>query len=145
MTGIYQRRGIQFRYPENWTLADDSLDAFPRTISLQAPSGAFWSVDIHPFSVDPDDLLSQVLEAMRGEYPDLEASATNEAVAGNPSSGYDLYFCCLDFVVACRLRAFHQGHATYMLTFQAEDREFDQMEPVFQAITHSFFDVNESL
>ena len=115
MTGNYQRGGIQFLYPENWTLADDSMDAFPRTISVQAPSGAFWSVDIHPFSVDPDELLSQVLEAMRGEYADLEASVANEDVVGNESRGYDLFFCCLDFIVAARLRAFRRGHATLPL------------------------------
>jgi hypothetical protein len=145
MTGNYQRCGIQFRYPENWTLADDSLESFPRTISVQAPSGAFWSVDIHPFSVDPEELLSQVLEAMRGEYADLEASVADEDVVGNPSRGYDLYFCCLDFVVAAQLRAFRRGHATYLLTFQAEDREFERMEPVFQAITYSFLEENGAL
>jgi hypothetical protein len=142
MTGNYQRGGIQFLYPENWTLADDSMDAFPRTISVQAPSGAFWSVDIHPFSVDPDELLSQVLEAMRGEYADLEAGVANEDVVGNESRGYDLFFCCLDFIVAARLRAFRRGHATYLLMYQAEDREFEQVEPVFQAITHSFLQEN---
>jgi hypothetical protein len=144
-TGKYQRGGIQFRYPENWKLADDSMEGIPRTVSIQAPSGAFWSIDIHPFSVDPDELMTQALEAMRGEYPDLEASETDTIVAGNESRGYDLYFCCLDFVVASRMRAFRLGHATYMLTYQAEDREFEQMEPVFDAITHSYFQENDTL
>ena len=144
MTGTYHRSGIQFQYPENWTLADDSLEAFPRTISVQAPSGAFWSVDIHPFSVDPKELLTLAVDAMRGEYQDLEVSPCDNDVAGNPSLGYDLFFCCLDFIVTCRLRAFRLGHATYMLTFQAEDREFEKLEPVFEAITHSFLQENET-
>ena len=143
MTGTYHRSGIQFQYPENWTLADDSMESFPRTISVQAPGGAFWSVDIHPFSVDPQELLSVALDAMRGEYQDLEASSADDELAGNESYGYDLFFCCLDFIVASRLRAFRRGHATYMFTFQAEDREFEKFEPVFEAITYSFLQENQ--
>ena len=143
MTGTYHRSGIQFQYPENWTLADDSMDTFPRTISVQAPSGAFWSGDMHPFSVDPVELLSVALEAMRGEYQDLEVSPANDDFVGNESFGYDLFFCCLDFIVTSRLRAFRRGHATYMFTFQAEDREFEKLEPVFEAITHSFLQEKE--
>lgn len=143
MTGNYDRCGIRFLYPENWELTDDALDEIPRTISVQAPSGAFWSVDIHPFSVDPTELLDEVVAAMRGEYADLEAFAATEQVNGQDADGFDMFFWCLDFVVTCRVRALRSGHATYLMTYQAEDREFQQMEPVFKAITHSFFQENQ--
>ncbi len=139
MTAVYDRAGLHFQYPENWVLADDSLDELPRTISLQAPSGAFWSVDIHPFSMDADALLKTTLEVMQQEYPEAECHAVEESIADETATGYDLYFYCLDFVVTARLRCFRHGHATYLLTYQAEDREFDRLDPVFRAITFSLF------
>ncbi len=139
MTATYERAGLQFLYPENWTLADDALDQIPRTITLQSPTGAFWSVDIHPFSVDADELLDQTLDIMKQEYPELEYVKADEAINEHAASGYDLYFHCLDFVVASHVRTLRFGHATYMLTYQGEDRDFEKLAPVFRAITTSLF------
>ena len=46
-------------------------------------------------------------------------------------------FYCLDFLVTSQVRALRHGHAVYLLTYQAEDREFDQLADVFRAITAS--------
>lgn len=139
MTATYDRSGTQFVYPESWTLADDTMDEIPRTISVLSPTGAFWSVDIHPFSVDAGQLLEDALTVMREEYPELESTKVTEDIEGASAFGYNLDFYCLDFVVQCRLRALQSGHATYLLTYQAEDRDFDQLQAVFQAITISLF------
>lgn len=139
MTATYERSGLNFLYPENWVLAEDALDQIPRTIMLQSPTGAFWSVDIHPFSVDIDDLLRDTLAAMKEEYPELESVDVEEEVGDTIARGYDLFFYCLDFVVAANVRALRVGHATYLLTYQAEDRDFEQLNPVFRAITTSLF------
>lgn len=139
MVGTYDRLGVRFMYPENWTLADDASQQVPRSISVQAPSGAFWSVDIHPLSVDPKQLLSQFEDAMRAEYPDLEAHDAHETIADEPALGRDMYFLCLDFVISSQVRILRKGHATYLINCQAEDREFDALSSVFSAITHSFF------
>ncbi len=136
MPATYDRAGLKFQYPENWEITDDTND-IPRTISLQSPTGAFWSVDIHPFSVDADDLLEQTIAAMKAEYEDLEVDPVEEQTAGEPTSGYDLTFYCLDFLVASQLRCFKHGHALYALTYQAEDRDFDKLHDVFRAITTS--------
>lgn len=137
MTATYDKIGLHFMYPENWELAEDDLNSMPRTVSVQAPTGAFWSVDIHPFSVDLDQVLDQIVATMRAEYHDLEADRVEEEIAGAPAVGFDLTFYCLDFLVTCQVRAFRHGHAVYFLTYQAEDREFDRLNDVFQAITIS--------
>lgn len=139
MTGIYERSGLHFLYPENWELAEDTLDEIPRTIMLQSPTGAFWSVDIHPFSVDIDTLLRDTKAAMKGEYPELEAFEADETIGDTEAKGYDFFFYCLDFVVASHVRALRVGHATYLLTYQGEDRDFEELTPVFRAITTSLF------
>ena len=38
MVSTYDRLGVSFMYPENWTLADDADQQLPRTISVQAAS-----------------------------------------------------------------------------------------------------------
>jgi hypothetical protein len=139
MVSSYDRLGVRFLYPDNWTLADDADDQLPRTISVQAPSGAFWSIDIHPFSVDPTELLVAFESAMRAEYPDLESHPAEDSIADESAIGRDMYFLCLDFVIASQVRVLRKGHATYLISCQAEDREFDELRPVFAAIAVSFF------
>ncbi len=136
-TATYDRSGIQFIYPENWQVTDDTEDVIPRTIVLESPTSAFWSIDIHPFSVGTDELLETFVQAMNEEYPDIESQLVKETIEGREAVGYDLTFYCLDFVVATKVRAFQEGHATYLLTYQGEDRDFEKLEIVFQAITHS--------
>ena len=113
------------------------MDAIPRTIVIQSPTGAFWSVDIHPFSVTREELIETVAQAMKEEYPEIESHPVDEKILENDAVGFDLYFCCLDFVVTSRIRALQVGHATYLLTYQAEDRDFEKLAPVFQAMTLS--------
>ena len=136
-TATYDKSGLNFLYPENWQLVEDSMDEIPRTIVIQSPTGAFWSVDIHPFSVSREELIETVGQAMKEEYPEMESYPVMDAIDGRESVGVDLFFCCLDFVVQSRIRALQEGHATYLLTYQAEDRDFEKLEPVFRAITTS--------
>jgi len=137
MSAIYDNFGIRFPYPENWQLNDGHDPNWPESVSLQSPSGAFWSVTIHPASSDVEELTSVVIDALREEYEDLEVESVSESVAGTPVTGYDLRFYCLDLLVEGRLRSFHKGSRTLLVLCQAEDREFDKVEPVFRAITHA--------
>jgi hypothetical protein len=139
MPASYQKNGLRFMYPENWQLVDDDVHSIPRIVSLQAPSGAFWSVDIHPFSVDLGELMEAFVETLRAEYRDIEFQTATEPIGAEDSIGYDVQFYCLDYVVAAQIRGIRHGHAAYVFTYQAEDREFDQMERVFRAITASLY------
>ena len=136
MTAKYDRFGITFAYPENWQIEEDA-EAMPRAVSAHAPVGGFWSVNIHPFSMSPHDLLDQVLQTMCDEYDGVEYYEIRETILDFEASGYSLDFCCLDFVVSARIVAFQHGHATYLLMYQAESRDFDQLQPVFRAMTFS--------
>jgi len=137
MTAVYEKLGVQFLYPENWKVSEDGVRNLPRTISIESPTGAFWSVDIHPLSVDIQTLLDEILQAMQQEHDDVEFTKVDEDSSGEAVRGYDLEFFCLDFVVKCQLRAFPHDHAVYLMTYQAEDRDYPQLSQVFLAITHS--------
>ena len=81
-----------------------------------------------------------VVEAMRAEYPELEQESTYQLVDGQKVHGFDLGFYYLDLTNSALVRSFRTPVATYVVFYQAEDREFRQLEQVFAAITKSFFD-----
>ena len=47
MPAKYDRDGFAFQYPDNWVLEEDPSDGLPRTVSVTAESGAFWSLSIY--------------------------------------------------------------------------------------------------
>ena len=136
MTALYDTHGIRFLYPENWSVVDDADASFA---SVESPEGAFWTVGRHPVVVDPASLNQAALETMRSEedYSEFEFSAVEDEWGGLPAIGYDAFFCCLDLIVAARMRSFrHNGH-TFFILCQGESRDFDRLEPVFNAMTVS--------
>ena len=140
MVATYENFGIHLLYPENWTVQDEQIESWPRSVSLQSPQGAYWELQVYPSDTSPRQLARQALEAMREIYQDLEAEAVSEDLWHVTARGYDLQFFCLDFLVTSRIRSFHAGMHTCLLTCQAESREFDLQQPVFNAITKSLLD-----
>jgi hypothetical protein len=135
MPARYENFGVEFMYPDNWSVTDECLDAWPRTVSIQSPNGAYWELQVYPTRVNPTDLCREVLQAMEQEYDSIESETITEEVFGLTMVGYNLCFFCLDFLVTSRVRGFYRGPRTYLLTCQAESREFEKQELIFQAMT----------
>lgn len=140
MYATYEKFGIRVLYPENWTVQDEQLDDWPRSVSIQSPQGAYWELQVYPSRISPARLTKQALSAMQQIYEDLEAEPVSEELGDVTATGYDLSFFCLDFLVSCRIRSFYSGSRTCILTCQAESREFDRQELVFSAMTKSLLD-----
>lgn len=136
MPVTYQNHGVQFLYPETWTLTDEHGGDWPRSVALETPNSGFFTLQIHRGST-PGELAEQALQALREEYPTVEADSALERVEGQELTGFDLHFYYLDFVIAARVRAVRHGTETLVWLFQAEDREFDELEPVVLAIETS--------
>ena len=84
-------------------------------------------------------MLSQaVVGQMREEYRDLDSEAATETVSGRKIPGYDLNFYCLDLTNTAAVRTLETADAIYLFFCQAEDREWDRVAHVFQAMTTSF-------
>jgi len=133
----FDKLGISFQYPDNWTLDDADALAGRRSVTVCSPGGAFWCVAMHPRSVDPVGLARSVVDAMREEYAEVEAEEICETLAGCEMIGYDLNFYCLDLTNSAQVRSLRIGQTTYSIFCQAEDREFAWVRRVFQAITCS--------
>ncbi|MGD0381874.1 MAG: hypothetical protein ABSA77_00035 [Thermoguttaceae bacterium] len=74
---------------------------------------------------------------MKNEYQNLEVQQINETLAGRKMTGYDLNFFLFDFTNTAQIRSLKCNQATYTIFCQAEDREFEQIQRVFQAMTIS--------
>jgi hypothetical protein len=137
MPARFDKLGISFQYPDNWTLDDSDALLGRKSVTVYSPGGAFWTVAIHPGSADPAKLAATVLDAMKKEYPGLEIDEAFEVVAGHDLIGYDLAFYYLDLINTALIRSLRVGPTSYTIFCQAEDRDFDQLRMVFQAMTTS--------
>ena len=137
MTGTYENQGVRFLYPENWTVADEDLSGIPWSVSVGKAGGAFWSVHVYPPGQPGDALAREALEAMQAEYEGLEWREFTEEWERGPVRGYDLDFYCLDLVITARILVVEDVTHTFVMLWQAENRDFDELLDVFRAISIS--------
>lgn len=133
----YSRSGVFLAYPKNWTLEEDSDEDAKINLTLLSPNTAFWTLIVYAERLDLEHAVSQVVEALRAEYPELETHASAEEIVGETLSGQDATFFCLDLTNTVRVRARHAGETTQVILCQSEDRELEEVDLVFQAITQS--------
>ena len=117
--------------------AGDEADG--EEVTVYSPGGAFWSLTIHERG-EPLELMEVVVQAMREEYDNLDSEVVEDLIAGQELCGFDLNFYCLDLTNTAQIRAFQRGAKTYLMIWQAEDREFDRIAPIFRAIATSLIE-----
>jgi len=137
MVATYDRHGISFVYPENWEFSEEFQDADTHCVTLQSPGSGFWMLQALQTSKSPELLAAEALQSVKQEYEDVEVARIDEEIEGVRSVGYDLLFYCLDFIVSSSVRSFSLDGRRFLLLWQAEDKEFQKINPVFAAITMS--------
>jgi hypothetical protein len=137
MPALYDKLGVRFQYPDNWTLDEDEAQATRSSVTVYSPEGAFWSITVHPDSADPGELAAAAVQAMREVYEQLDAEPQAGVVAGRQSVGFELNFYCLDLTNTAVVRALRGPSASYVVFWQAEDREYERIAPVFEAMAQS--------
>lgn len=134
MVGIFDDYGIRFHYPGDWELdvADDGSRA---TVSLQAPDApAFVMVALDTDRPPPSAIAEEALEAMRAEYPELEATPARETIDGHPATGHDLEFFTLDMTGSCVIRSFRTERRTVLIFAQWSGLDDDSAEQSIRAL-----------
>ena len=134
----FNRNGIRFEYPENWTIEQDSSPDGVFSITASAPDGAFWSLSRQPTEVDFEQLTDATTEQLREEYPDLEAYPASDEIFGSSFSGADFNFSYLDLTNTAEVRCLATATACYVFFCQAEDCDWSRLHHVFRAMTTSF-------
>jgi len=132
----FDEGGIRFQYPENWQLEREEHDN-GWTVSVQSPSTAFFLLTVNGEGIPPEQMADTILEAMRADYPDLEADERIEALAGQPSFGHDMHFTSLDLTNTCWTRSLYCPEGTALVMWQTDDLELETNEPVLRAMCAS--------
>jgi hypothetical protein len=132
----FEEDGLSFVYPDGWRLErEDSGDGW--TVLLQSPGTAFVTVTADPSLPEPADMAVAALEALRSDYPDLEADVRHDTVAGQMAVGHDVRFFSLDLTNTCWTRAFSCAAGTVLVLCQASDLDLDDYEPALRAVCAS--------
>ena len=134
----FDRFCLAFDHPDNWAVDTEDSKGRYATVTVFAPAGAFWSISGHALGGDPAALAEAVVSQMREEYRELDAEPAAEDVAGHRLVGIDINFYCLDLTNTAQVRTLTTPEAIYLILCQAEDREWDEVAPVFAAMTTSF-------
>ncbi|MCA9146893.1 MAG: hypothetical protein H6823_10930 [Planctomycetaceae bacterium] len=134
MTITYDKLGVRLIYAEGWKITEDELDTEPRTLSFESPQGGIWELMLYRDLRDIDELASEALAILGEEYENLETAPYTTAFGDVQATGHEIYFYHLDLLVHIRIIGARFGEQTALLLWQAEDREFDELEPVFRAM-----------
>lgn len=137
MPAVFDRQGLRFLYPENWDLELGESPTDAGTVTVHSPTGAFWSITRYPRGQSPDALCQAVVAALREEYDTVEAIPIAARFAGDGAVSYELNFIYLDLIGTVRLHAFYTATATCLIYIQAEIRDYDALEQVFDAVCRS--------
>jgi len=132
----FREGSLSFRYPDNWTLEREPTD-HGWTVTLQSPDTAFMTVTVEEDHPDVEHVAESALAALREVYPELEADAAKEFMAGQLAVGHDIQFFSLDLTNTCWTRSFSTPEGTVLVLCQVSDFEFPQHGPVLQAVCQS--------
>ena len=136
----FHRFGLGFDYPENWVVDTDDSGGSHAAVTVYSPGGAFWSVSAHAPGGEQTILAAAVVQQMRDEYRDLDSEPAVDTLAGHTLRGFDLNFYCLDLTNTAQVRTLATPSAIYLLCCQAEDREWERICSVFEAMKTSFIE-----
>ena len=139
MSGRFDKLGVQFLYPENWEISEEEHADGPLSVSVQSPGGAFWNLTVYDADCNPDEIAREAVATMRQEYDEVEVLEVEQPLHGELQlAGSELYFYCLDFVINARIFTTRDElDRTFLIFWQAEERDFRELEPVFRALTIS--------
>jgi hypothetical protein len=137
MPRVYDKMGIRFLYPDNWTLDEGDAAAGSAAISVYSPEGSFWSIVLDEPTADPIALAGAAAQAFKTEYGDCDVEPVHETLAGCDVQGFEVNFFCLDLTSTAMIRGFRIRRATCLVICQAEDRDYQSQAAVFRAMTTS--------
>ena len=145
MPAVFERFGVRFLYPENWSLMDLEVEDWPRSVTVQSQETGFWSLHVYPPMQSPMPIVDELVSAIREEFSDLEVLPASETLDDTPVAGVDIAFFYLDLLVEAKIRYVQTPSGTLIWHYQAESQEFEEIERVFQAIAVSLLQTQVAL
>src|SRR4051812_35030856 len=122
MVAKFERQGIEFQYPDNWTTEVEEFES-GWSVAIQSPGTAFMTLTFDESYPGVGEFADYALEAIQAEYKDLDAEPTVEPMCGQPAIGYDVQFFSLDLTNSCQIRSFAVDTGTLLMFWQSTDLE----------------------
>lgn len=136
MTHQFEEDGFSFQYPDHWRLEHQTTDN-GWTVTLQSPGAAFALIQLDRDLPDPRQMVHEALVTLKEDYPDLEADAAIETIAGEMAIGHDIEFFSLDMLNTCWTRSFFALAGTIFVLCQASGVDDEDHEATLRAICSS--------
>ena len=136
MPAIFEEDGVRFLYPDNWVIERADHDA-GWAVTIQSPDTAFLTVAFRDDQPDPAAIADAAVDALREEYPTLEAEPAVETIGGAPAVGHDVHFLSLDLTVTARVRGLACESGSLLVMTQVADIDADKAGPVLAAMVAS--------
>jgi hypothetical protein len=135
MIATFERTGITFQYPQNWSL-DDEAEGNDWVATIQTPGSALMVITYRE-DAEPAELGDETVDALREEYPELDAEVTVEPLAGQTAIGYDLDFITLDTPVTAKVRALESENGALLIFWQVAEKDREHYESLLDAVMSS--------
>ena len=140
---VFNDHGIRFSYPTDWQI-EVTDEGTVTTIAVQSPKGlAFLLITLDQSRPEPKAIADQALEAMREEYPSLDANPIEEMINGQTAFGHDIEFISLDLTNTCSIRCYRARNRTVLYFGQWSDLEEETAEEIIQAVRSSLQETDE--
>jgi hypothetical protein len=134
MPATFESFGIKFLYPDNWTQTDRGAGEGDQGVTLELPSGGFFTIERERQGQLVEELIEEVSQSLEEDYGEVEREAIQLANALPTEQAVEFRFYYLDLLIISRLVVLTVGGATYVVQMQAESRDFDANEMVFAAL-----------
>jgi len=132
----FDAHGVRFNYPDDWTITHDH-EGPSLNINLQTPGTAFWSLTLLADRPPVEAVLEAAIAAYEDEYQNVDVYRHETSMAELPIAACDLDFVYLDLVSSASLRSILTEAFTALVVFQGEGREFEALQPKFDAVMSS--------
>ena len=134
MPATFDDFGIKFLYPDNWSVLGRDESEGQEGVTLELPTGGFFSIERGREGDVPDAILDSLASSFENEYGEVE----REELPGDSDAGIEraveFRFYYLDLLITSRLLFLTRHQIPYVIQMQAESRDFDTNEQVFEAI-----------
>ncbi len=134
MPATFDSFGIHFLYPDNWKIAQRPEDEGGEGVTMELPSGGFFSIERDQQGLLDEELIEDVSDTIAEEYDEIERGDIVLDDAGDDERTVDFRFYYLDLLIVSRLILITLGDSRYLIQMQAESRDFDSNEMVLAAI-----------
>ena len=131
MPATFESFGLRFLYPDNWTIAERAEDEGSDGVTLELPSGGFFSIEPIREGQLEEELIEEIADSIAEDYGEVERE---EVPSEDGWRTVDFQFYYLDLLVVCRVKIVPIGSVTYVIQMQAESRDFEENAMVFAAI-----------